>query len=102
MILDDFPKIREAILMIAHDNGCINRLESVEEVLKKCDMSLIFGVISCRDELVLAESELARLSEADFEMLCIGNETESLCVVENHNTDRANRLLNHFWGVICG
>jgi len=93
MILDHYPAMRNAILLIAYDNGCINRTQTEDELLKRCDSSLLFARIN-RDDLVRIEADLAKLNEADLETVCNGDERKANWVDVLPMT---RKLLDHFF-----
>lgn len=76
MILDSFPKMREAVLLIAHDQGRINRGESEETALSEANLAILFARVN-RDDLEQVEVDLARLTPEQFQTACIGDEDEA-------------------------
>ncbi len=73
-LYEQFPIIKKAIIELAYDNGCVNRLQSEARMLKS-----VYALIAKEDELLLKlyADEMARLSEEDFVEYLTG-ESESI------------------------
>lgn len=78
-LIDEFVNIRKAALMIGHDNGMINRENSVEDFLGKTEVVLGAEGVYYEDVEAL-DGFLERLSSAEFDTLCCGEELERLAI----------------------
>lgn len=70
MDINNYPKIKEAVLAIAHDNGCISRIETAEDVLERAQD--VIDRAFPPSEVNKVEAHLASLSEEMFTAVTIG------------------------------
>jgi hypothetical protein len=96
-ILDSFPTIKKAVLLMAYDNGCINRASPEEKVLKDADLSLLFAGVN-RSGLEQVEIDLAQLTEEELQTFCAGDqdEAETIWRAKGMLLD-TRRLLDHLF-----
>lgn len=93
------PNVRAAALLIAYDNGMINREESEQDFLEKAKEALCADGVPMMDVIEL-EVFLSALTEADLDTLCTGEEgeiqaIEALCPNSRvEPTQKVTRLLN--------
>lgn len=86
-----FPSILNAATEIWYDNGMINSLEPYGvkvELLNQWLMSLD------SNELMLAETELSKLSEDDLHTLCCGEESEQEQIGSTFINEFLERIFN--------
>lgn len=70
-----YPKICEALCLIAYDSGGIYRERTKEEAVSKGlqRMEMVLTVVQMQE----IEAVLSKFSAAEFETFCIGEESES-------------------------
>jgi hypothetical protein len=73
--IDNFPKMKEVALLIAYDNGTINRDQNQWQFLKKVD-KIIQADGVCYADLQLIEDWLVTLSNGELCVLASGESTE--------------------------
>ena len=72
--IDAYPKLRHAVVEIAYDNGCVNRIHTEQEVVENA-----FDALAARfdhGELQRVNSFLAALPTDSFDRLCTGEYME--------------------------
>lgn len=70
MDLNNYPKIKEAALAIAHDNGCISRVQTEQDVIERVEN--ILSTIFTSEQLQQVEAHLASLTNEQFVDVAIG------------------------------
>lgn len=94
-----YPSIRVAALLIAYDNGMVNRGETEKDFLERAHGALTAdGVVTM--DLVYLEMFLKGLSEADIMLLCCGEQSDQDAIEVNapfsrgEPSERVTSLLN--------
>lgn len=80
--IDQFPTVRKAAMLIALDNGLINRFCSEETWIGKVEGAIFADGVPQHDVRML-ENFLLTLSEEDLETLCCGEHSEMVAVEAN-------------------
>lgn len=80
--IDQFPTVRKAAMLIALDNGLINRFCSEESWINKVEAAIFADGVPQQDVQSL-ETFLLTLSEEDLETLCCGEHMEMVAVEAN-------------------
>lgn len=80
--IDQFPTVRKAAILIALDNGLINRFCSEENWISKVEEAIFADGVPQQDVQAL-EDFLKTLSEEDFETICCGEHDEMVAVEAN-------------------
>ena len=70
--IDAFPKLRQAIVEIAYDNGCVNRGHTEQEVVENAFEACAASFDP--SELRRVNDFLALLPKASFDRLCTGEQ----------------------------
>jgi hypothetical protein len=96
MILDSYPKIQEAVLAIAYDNGLINREQSKERLLSECNLAILFAEVN-QNDLSRIDRQLSELTPEQFETICIGDTVEAGILVSDHKLEDAHNLLDYLF-----
>ena len=97
MIIDKYPGIKKAALLIAYDNGIINRLKPEQQWLESLDA--VLGTNSVAEEdLDWFDQWLLSLDETNFHTACCGEETDMKKVADmapsSRNGESMHKLLN--------
>lgn len=80
--IDQFPTVRKAAMLIALDNGLINRFCSEETWIGKVEGAIFADGVPQHDVRML-ENFLSSLSEKDFDTVCNGEHMEMVAVEAN-------------------
>lgn len=95
----EYPGIARACLLIALDNGGINRYRSVET--QKRDMERWLAKLPA-DILPPIDAWLAALSDEDLDTFCCGGEDESETkVIRATAPPFTDQLLNDYFAEVC-
>lgn len=87
--IEAYLKLREAVLEVAYDNGCINRHHTETEVLENA-----FEALACEfdpSELQRVNAYLNSITDLEFTGLVAGEQNEPTTELE----ELVNRVLNH-------
>lgn len=71
---EKYVTIRKAVMLIALDNGCINRSSDEDRVLTK--VGAVLAVKFKPEQLLEVEGYLSTLEKEDIYELCCGEETD--------------------------
>jgi hypothetical protein len=73
MRIKNYPTITKALLIMAYDNGVVNRSRTEKEVLEKADNEI---ADQTDKQLSKFENELAQYSESDLDTICAGDQDD--------------------------
>ena len=88
---ESFPLLYKGYLMIQHDHGVLNRLET------DCP----FQTAERPDEVRIAEAELSVLTDEEFATFCIGAADEQEALQEMYQLNEADYIFTEWFGQIC-
>lgn len=92
---EEFPGIKKACLLIALDNGGINRDRS--EAMQEAELET-FLAARAWPELKRIDEWLSGLSEADMETVCAGEYSEMQAAMETAPAELESLLCDYFEG----
>jgi hypothetical protein len=75
--MNPFTFLRNAVILLAYDNGCVNRFETEESVVSKA-MDALYAHWTIQ-ELDKADQELAAFTPEQFEDVIVGEHDPSKC-----------------------
>ena len=80
-MLEKYENVKKAFLLVAYDNGIINRFESEDEFIKNSEQEIISGYYD--EDLNKFDKFLATLNEQELQTLCIGLYEDALILEQN-------------------
>ena len=90
MSFKEYPYIEKAITEIAYDNGCVNRVSTIEDVLRRTDAALKDEFST--DQLKEVEEYLVTFPAVELMEMCTGEQKK----LEGKNVpELVNNVLNY-------
>jgi hypothetical protein len=96
--IDNFPKMKEVALLIAYDNGMINREQNQNDFLNKVD--LVVGADGVdRADLQLIEDWLVTLSNEQLVILAAGEHDDLTALEQQFSRPELLKIFNDIFEV---
>lgn len=86
---ESHPYCYKALSLVAHDNGMVNRMETIESHMDIPQSHVPF--------LPLAEAELAKLTEEELDVLCTGDHDSIIDLQDKYGLTDSFTLIGDFF-----